>query len=150
VGKYDLTKLALNQLGAAIYFEKIALRPGKPMVFARLQNTVIFGLPGNPVSAAVTFHLFVRQSLLQMQGASATELKSGFAILSSPLKGAKERDSYLPIKLSINKEGQLIAHPIKWGGSSDFISFASADALVILPKNKIFAAGDSAKIVFLK
>jgi molybdenum cofactor synthesis domain-containing protein len=150
VGKYDLTKLALNELGAEIYFEKIALRPGKPMVFARLKNSLIFGLPGNPVSAAVTFYLFVRQSLLQMQGASDRELKSGFAILASALKGAKERDSYLPVKLLTNQEGQHIAEPIKWGGSSDFVSFAFADALIIIPQNKIIFAGDTAEIVFLK
>ncbi|MEP6923866.1 MAG: gephyrin-like molybdotransferase Glp [Pyrinomonadaceae bacterium] len=149
VGKYDLTKLALNELGATIYFEKIALRPGKPMVFARLHNTLIFALPGNPVSAVVTFLLFVRMSLLQLQGASDIKLKSGAAVLAKTLKGARERDSYLPVRLSIEDDAQLIAEPFKWGGSSDFVSFAKADALVIIPQNTTIVAGKIAKIVFL-
>ncbi len=150
VGKYDLTKLALKELGAEIYFEKIALRPGKPTVFARLKNALIFGLPGNPVSAAVTFHLFVRQCLLQMQGASKPELQNGFAVLTKSLKGIRERASYLPVKLSTDKKGQLIAEPVKWGGSSDFVAFAAAEALVILSPDKIISAGAVAKIVFLE
>ena len=149
VGKYDLTKLALKELNAQIYFEKVALRPGKPTVFARLKNSLVFGLPGNPVSAAVTFHLFVRQCLLQMQGAGKPELQNGFAVLTKTLKGIRERVSYLPVKLSTDKTGRLTAEPIKWGGSSDFVSFAAADGLVILPPNKIIQAGEAAKIVYL-
>lgn len=149
VGKYDLTKLALTELGAHIYFDKIAVRPGKPMVFARLGQTLIFGLPGNPVSAAVTFQLFVRPALLQMQGALQTELKQGFAILAEMLKGSKGRDSYLPVTLFTNEKGHLIAQPIKWGGSSDFVSFARAGALAIVSQNKNIAAQNVASIVFL-
>lgn len=150
VGKYDLTKLAFGELGARIYFDKIALRPGKPTVFGRLNDTLIFGLPGNPVSAAVTFYLFARTSLRQMQGASETELKTGCAVLNKNLKGVKERDSYLPVTISTDKQGQLVADPIKWGGSSDFISFAKADALVFVPQNTSLLAGEAALIVFLK
>ena len=150
VGKYDLTKLALNELGAKIYFEKIALRPGKPTVFASLGNVLVFGLPGNPISAAVTFHLLVRASLLQMQGARRPEAKDGYAVLAKTLKGVRERISYLPVKLSTDKNGRLMAEPVKWGGSSDFVSFAAADALVTIPPNKTVAAGEIVKIVFLE
>src|SRR5687767_15709016 len=69
----------LFRSGATIYFDKIRLKPGKPMVFARLGRSLIFGLPGNPVSAAVTFHLFVRKAILLMQGRSeehTSELQS--------------------------------------------------------------------------
>jgi molybdopterin molybdotransferase len=149
VGKYDFTKAALAELGAKIYFDKIALRPGKPTVFAKLADTLIFGLPGNPVSAAVTFHLFARAALLQMQGAAHPSPKSGTAILGNTLKGAKERDSYIPAKLTTDKKGSLIANPVKWGGSSDFISFARADALVFVPQGKILEEKETAEIVFL-
>lgn len=142
VGKYDFTKAALHELGAEIYFERVALKPGKPTVFARLNKTLIFGLPGNPVSAAVTFQLFVRSAILQMQGASETELKTNFAVLAKSLKGAKERDSYLPAKLTTDKKGCLIATPLKSGGSSDFVSFAQSDALVFVPQGKTIAAGE--------
>ena len=134
VGKYDHTKTALAELGAEIFFEKIRLKPGKPAVFARLGKTLIFGLPGNPVSAAVTFHLFVRKAILKMQGAASTEMKKGHALVGTNLKAAKDRDTYLPSRLEPNNLGQLIAHPLKWQGSSDFIGFARADSLIFVPR----------------
>ncbi|HEX5080854.1 MAG TPA: gephyrin-like molybdotransferase Glp, partial [Blastocatellia bacterium] len=64
MGDYDLVKPALNDLGAEILVEKVAIHPGKPMVFAKLGEKIIFGLPGNPVSVAVSFHMFARPALL--------------------------------------------------------------------------------------
>src|SRR5205814_5887950 len=74
MGVYDFTKAALKELGAEIFFERVSLRPGKPTVFARLNDTLIFGLPGNPVSVAVTFNLFARTALRVMQGAKEATL----------------------------------------------------------------------------
>ena len=149
VGKYDLTKAALLGLGAEIFFDKVRLKPGKPAVFARLGKTLVFGLPGNPVSAAVTFHLFVRKAILKMQAASTTELQKGFAILAADAKGANERDTYLPSRLETNKLGQLIARPLRWQGSSDFIGFARADSLVFVAKGKSIKKGEVNDIVYL-
>ena len=149
VGKYDLTKLALAELGAEIFFEKIRLKPGKPAVFARLGKTLVFGLPGNPVSAAVTFHLFVRKATLAMQGACMTDLRKGFAVLATDAKAARERDTYLPSRLETNKVGQLIAYPLKWQGSSDFIGFAHADSLIFVRQGQTMAAGEVAEVVYL-
>src|SRR5688500_2822897 len=130
MGVYDFTKAALIDLGAEIFFEKVALRPGKPTVFARLGETLIFGLPGNPVSVSVTFHLFVRTALRAMQGANECA-KPETAILLRKVKGAIERASYLPARLMISEKGSVIAEPLKWGGSSDFVAFARATALII-------------------
>ena len=149
VGKYDHTKAALSDLGAEIFFDRVRLRPGKPTVFARLGKTLIFGLPGNPVSAAVTFHLFVRNSILKMQGASATDLGRGFAVLGADAKAARERDTYLPSRLEANKLGQLIAYPLKWQGSSDFIGYSRADSLVFVPRGRTLAKGEVAEIAYL-
>ena len=149
VGKYDFTKTALIELGAEILFEKVALRPGKPTVFAKLNDKLVFGLPGNPVSVIVTFNLFVRPALLKMQGATEIELKSGFAVVTKDLKGAAERDSFLPARLSTDERGQLLCEPLKWGGSSDFVAFARADALVFVPRATVIKNGDAAKILFL-
>jgi molybdenum cofactor synthesis domain-containing protein len=149
VGKYDLTKAALRDLGAEIFFERLQLKPGKPTVFAQLGDVLIFGLPGNPVSTAATFYLFVRKALLLMQGAAQSDLKPGFAVLTKSGKGAKDRDSYLPATLKAGKGGQLFAEPLKWGGSSDFVGFARAEALIIVPAGKIFDEGDVVDIVFL-
>jgi molybdenum cofactor synthesis domain-containing protein len=149
VGKYDLTKAALLQLGAEIFFEKVRLKPGKPTVFARLDDKRIFGLPGNPVSVAATFFLFVRRALLQMQGANMCGLREGTAVTTAKIKGAKERDTYLPASLSTNKKGKLLAKPVRWHGSSDFVGFARAEALVFVPAGRTFAEGEAVDILFL-
>jgi molybdenum cofactor synthesis domain-containing protein len=134
MGVYDVTKLALHELNAEIFFERVALRPGKPSVFARLPNgTLVFGLPGNPVSVAVTFNLFARTALLAMQGANEPALKHENALLARSVKGNVDRESYLPAQLTTNDDGELIAFPLKWGGSSDFVSFALTTALAIVP-----------------
>ena len=134
MGVYDVTKSALKELDAEIFFERVALRPGKPTVFARLPNgTLVFGLPGNPVSVAVTFNLFARTALLAMQGVTEPAPKYDTALLARSVKGNVERESYLPAQLTTNDDGELIAFPLKWGGSSDFVAFALTTALVVVP-----------------
>jgi molybdenum cofactor synthesis domain-containing protein len=149
MGDYDFTKPALRELGAEIFFEKVSLKPGKPCVFAKLGEQFIFGLPGNPVSVITTFSLFVRTAILLMQNAKQTELKQGFAILSKQLKSAKERDSYLPATLEINENAQLIATPLRFSGSSDFVGFAKTDCLIFVPKGETLEAETIAKIAFI-
>ncbi len=151
MGVYDFTKTALQELGAEIFFERVALRPGKPTVFARLPNGALaFCLPGNPVSVSVTFNLFVRAALLAMQGASESALKQETAVLARSVKGALDRESYLPAQLTTNDDGQLIAFPLKWGGSSDFVAFAMATALVLVPAGlNLLETGSLVKIVRL-
>ena len=151
MGVYDVTKSALKELDAEIFFERVALRPGKPTVFARLPNgTLVFGLPGNPVSVSVTFNLFARAALLAMQGATEPALKHETAALARSVKGTTERESYLPAQLTTNDDGELIAFPLKWGGSSDFVAFAVATALVIVPANvQLLEAGSLVSVVRL-
>lgn len=148
VGKYDLTKTSLSDLGADILFDRIRLKPGKPTVFAKLGKTPIFGLPGNPVSVAVTFHLLVKAAIRKMQGGDCGMEKS-YAALAKPAKGTKERDSYLPCSLKTDKMGRMLAEPLKWHGSSDFLTYAKAEALVVVPRNRSFEKGDVVQIVRL-
>ncbi len=149
VGKYDLTKLALQELGAKIFFDKVALKPGKPTVFGKLKKTCVFGLPGNPVSAAVTFHLFVRHLIGRMQNVVNPCLRDGLAVAGDRAKGTRERDTYLPSKLSTDAVGRLVATSVRWMGSSDFVSFASADSLIFVPKGRDIEKGEVGRIVFL-
>ena len=151
VGVYDFTKAALKELGAQVFFERVALRPGKPAVFARLPNgTLVFGLPGNPVSVSVTFNLFARTAILAMQGAGETDLKNETAVLGNSVKGAEQRESYLPAQLSTDEDGTLIAQPLKWGGSSDFVAFAHASALIVVPPDEgVREAGTKVRVVRL-
>jgi molybdenum cofactor synthesis domain-containing protein len=150
MGVYDFMKPALKELGAEIFFERVALRPGKPTVFARLGNTLVFSLPGNPVSVAVTFSLFVRAALRKMQGAKQPGLIEETAVLARAVKGSGERESYLPAILRTDERGILLAEPLKWGGSSDFVAFARATALVNVAAGVGFLeSGSIVKIVRL-
>jgi len=134
MGVYDFTKTALKELGGEIFFERVALRPGKPTVFARLPNGVlVFGLPGNPVSVSVTFNLFARTSLLAMQGAQEPAPEEEWAILERSVKGSVDRESYLPAQIRTGEAGHLLVQPLKWGGSSDLVAFARATGLIRVP-----------------
>ncbi len=149
VGKYDLTKAALAGLGARIMIEKVSLRPGKPMVFARLADTLIFGLPGNPVSASVTFYLFVRLAVMLMQNANEPHLRQSTAIVESSVKAAAERHTFLPARLETRSDGRQYVKPSKWHGSSDFIGFAETDCLISLAAGKSIKAMETVEVVLL-
>jgi molybdenum cofactor synthesis domain-containing protein len=159
MGRYDFTKEALRGLGAEIFFERVSLRPGKPTVFARLraggasgrgEGALVFGLPGNPVSVSVTFNLFARTALRALQGSNEPAPVEETAVLARAAKGAAERASYLPASLSTDGEGRLLAEVLRWGGSSDFVAFARATALVIIPAGvKAAEAGSVVRVVRL-
>jgi molybdenum cofactor synthesis domain-containing protein len=150
MGVYDFTKTALRELGAEIMFERVSLRPGKPTVFARLGKTLVFGLPGNPVSVSVTFNLFARAAIRALQGAKEAAPVAETAILTRRLKGSAERAGYLPALLKTNSAGHLLAEPLKWGGSSDFVAFAQATALIIVPQGvNFYEAGQVVNVVKL-
>ncbi len=149
MGVYDFTKTAFRELGAEIFFERVALRPGKPTVFGKIGDKLIFGLPGNPVSVAVTFNLFARAALCAMQGAAEKTLPEVTTVLERNLKASADRESYLPAVLRTDEDGRLLAEPVRWGGSSDFVSFARANGLIIVPAGVALTAGDRAKCLRL-
>ena len=139
MGDYDLVKPALLELGAEIFVEKVAMHPGKPTVFAKLGDKIIFGLPGNPVSVAVSFHLFARPALMKMQGATEIHLPRFQAYASRQVKGAPPRRSHQPGKLTI-KNGRAEVEPLKWSGSSDLVAFMNADCLIVIPEDRASVA----------
>ncbi len=133
MGAYDLVKAALRRLGATLVFEKVRLHPGKPTVFALLREKPIFALPGNPVSVAVTFLLFVYPAVRQMMGARERVLPAVQARLTADVRRAPDRRSYLPGRLTM-EAGEAKVEPLRWGGSSDVIAFVSANALIVVPE----------------
>ena len=131
MGDYDLVKAALADIGADLFFDKVIIRPGKPVVFARLGNTYFFGLPGNPVSTSVTFNVFVRPAIRKMQGDNSPQLPIVRAELVRSIKDSSSRRSYLPGYLFI-KDGRAMVEALRWGGSSDLVAFMKANALIIV------------------
>jgi molybdopterin molybdotransferase len=131
MGDYDLVKAALTEIGAEIHFDRVIIRPGKPIVFGRRGETYFFGLPGNPVSTSVTFNVFVRPAIRKMQGETSPALATVGAQLSRTVKDSSSRRSYLPARLFI-QEGRAVVEPLKWGGSSDLVAFMRANALIVV------------------
>jgi molybdenum cofactor synthesis domain-containing protein len=150
MGDYDLVKPALIDLGAEILIEKVAMHPGKPTVFAKLGEKTIFGLPGNPVSVAVSFHLFARPALLKMQGAGDVHLPRTKVYASRTVKGAPPRRSHQPGRLVI-REGRAEVEPLKWSGSSDLVAFMRADCLIVVSEDRqSLSEGELVEIIFLR
>lgn len=149
MGDYDLVKGALAEMGAEVYFEKVMIRPGKPTVFARRDQTYFFGLPGNPVSTSVTFNVFARPAIRKMQGERKPSLPTVRAALARPLKDASSRRSYLPARLTI-ENGRALAEPLRWGGSSDLVAFMRSDALIVVrEESHDLAEGELVEVVLL-
>jgi molybdopterin molybdotransferase len=134
MGDYDLVKAALLEIDAEIFFDKVQIRPGKPIVFARRGNTYYFCLPGNPVSTSVTFNVFVRPAIRKMQGDDSPLMPNVQASLAHPVHDASSRRSYLPGRLFI-ENGRAVVEPLKWGGSSDLVAFVNANALIIVAED---------------
>ena len=141
-GDFDFVEKALGELGVVLHVTAVRVKPGAPFVFATHGDTLIFGLPGNPVSAQVTFDLFARPALLKMQGAAAFLRPTLAATLESPLMNRSGRRNYLPVVVT-ESEGGRRAAPVLTQGSGDTLAHAMANALAVLePDQTSLAAGD--------
>jgi len=148
-GDYDLVEPALLELGATFLFTKVAIKPGAPLVFGRLGEALVFGLPGNPVSAQVTFDLFVRPALLKMQGSRALERLRVRVELLAGVKNRSGRKSHVPARVRF-EGGRLVARPVRSMGSGDLAAHARANALVVIDADREeAAAGETAEALLL-
>jgi len=133
VGEKDLVKPILRKLGAEIGLWRVAIRPGKPFLFGRLGRRLIFGLPGNPVSAYVTFLVFVRPALLRLQGWRGEPNVRRKVVLSHVVRNHGDRPHYLRGRLagdSFSLVGPQESHAL--------FALSQADALVRLePKQEL-------------
>ncbi len=131
VGDHDLISKVLGENGLTVAFHKIAMRPGKPLLFGSLRGTPFFGLPGNPVSAMVCAILFLGPALEKMQGLPGAAPPTRKAKLSCTLKANDKREDYLRSALSYDDTGTLIAAPFPKQDSGMVSSLARCDGLVI-------------------
>jgi molybdopterin molybdotransferase len=133
VGPHDLVRAALADLGAEEVFWRVAVRPGKPVAFSVRGRTLVFGLPGNPVSALVGFELFVRPALLALQGAREPGPLYLPARLAAAVRQNADRDELLRARLRMDADGALV-QPLGGQESHMIVRAASADALVFVPR----------------
>jgi molybdopterin molybdotransferase len=130
VGPHDHVKPALTALGVEEVFWRVAMRPGKPLWFGRRGDQVVFGLPGNPVSAMVTFLLFARPALRAMQGAPAAPPRRR-AVLGTPVPRQRGRDEAVRVRID---DGRVL--PTGPQGSHQLHSMLGAEALAIVPRGE--------------
>jgi molybdopterin molybdotransferase len=124
-------------------FWKVAIRPGKPFVFGRWGEKHLFGLPGNPVSAFVTFLLLVRPALLRWQGAANIDLLSSFGALAEALGNDGDRRHFVRVRLDATGQVRLAGLQ----GSHILSSLAQANGLVEAPPRTTLPAGARVKVL---
>ena len=129
-GDYDRAADAASAAGFEILFHGVAVKPGKPIAFGRKERCFWFGLPGNPVSALTTFHLFVGAALDRFEGIHRDRFVS--ARLSRAVASKPGRETYRDARL-FAEEGELRVEPIDSRGSHDILAQASRNALLALP-----------------
>ncbi len=137
VGEMDFVKSAFSDLGGQLEFWKVAIRPGRPFVFGQLNGKFLFGLPGNPVSAFVSFLLLARPALLRWQGAVETGLSRQTGTLSEAVSNDGGRRHFMRVRMDANG----VVHPTGAQASHILSSLAAANALMDVPPNTTFAAG---------
>ncbi|HEX2661978.1 MAG TPA: gephyrin-like molybdotransferase Glp [Candidatus Acidoferrum sp.] len=147
MGKYDLVENVLKALGAEFFFDAVAIRPGKPAVFAVCQGKPVFGLPGNPVSTMVTFQLFVTPAIALLSGAAAHPLPLLEALLAEALNERPGLDHFLPARIEWRaREPEVRA--LKWQGSGDIAALAGANCFVLVPADRPkIAAGERVSVL---
>ena len=148
VGPHDHVKDALRDLGVEERFWGVRLRPGKPTWFGARDGTLAFGLPGNPVSAMVTFQLFARPALAALQGASPDAPRTT-AVLAHPLTRNERREEAVRVRLRHSDEG-LVAESTGQQGSHMLTSMLGADGLALIqPGDGSLEAGERVEVELL-
>jgi molybdopterin molybdotransferase len=133
VGAADFIPGLFHELGARLRFHGVAMKPGKPVAFATRGDQLVFALPGNPVSALVTFLLLVRPALRARMGHESPAGLTATAVLTDPLKKAPGREEFVRARLSAGPGGAWRATPCRGQGSHMLGGLARADALIRFP-----------------
>jgi molybdopterin molybdotransferase len=154
-GEYDLVEGALSKLSAEFFFTGVQIQPGKPLVFGQAslpesqRPTYFFGLPGNPISAMVTFELFTRMMVRALAGAAPAPMRGTKARLAKSVRVKTGLTRFLPAHLSGPWNDPQVA-AVKWQGSGDIAAFAKADCLLVIPPDREqFEPGDMMTVLWL-
>lgn len=147
VGEADFTKVVLEKVGQ-INFWKLAIKPGKPFAFGKLDNAWFCGLPGNPVSALVTFYQLVQPLIAKLQGQKQWKKPPHFsAITVTNLKKAPGRLDFQRGFYQLNEQGQIEVQPVGFQGSHLFSAFVKSNCFIVLEQERgNVAAGETVTI----
>lgn len=149
VGDFDFVREALGADGLARGFYKVAMRPGKPLMFGHFGSLPVLGLPGNPVSTAITARIFLRAAIEKLLGANLKKDKK-MAVLDADLPENDERQDYIRAKVKINSDGTHVVTPFSRQDSAMAATLAKADCLIVRsPFAKPAKTGELVKILDL-
>ncbi len=149
VGKYDLVKNTLSQLGMQVKFWRVAMKPGKPLIFGTIGTKPVFGVPGNPTAAMISFEQFVRPALLKMMGHVNLFRPVIEATLAEELNIISDRLHLVRCKL-FEKDGNMLAVSTGNQSSGALRSMILADGVMIVPPSQgALARGDRVKVQLL-
>ena len=150
VGDYDVVREGLADAGVELAFWAVRMKPGKPVSFARHGAVPVLGLPGNPVSAWVTFELFVRPGLRRMLGDPRPQRPRVQVTLESALRHTPGRTEFARARL-VRRGGQLFAQPLARQSSGALSSMVSVDALLEIPAERAdLSAGTTLNAVLIQ
>jgi molybdopterin molybdotransferase len=139
-GKYDLVEKVLQDLGAEFFFDAVAIRPGKPIVFGWCRGKPVFGLPGNPVSTMVTFELFAVVAIEKMSGARPQPLATFKAKLAHPVNEKGGVAHFLPARVTWPASGTESGPTVEallWEGSGDIGAVARGNCFLVVHPSKL-------------
>jgi len=149
-GKLDLVPGVLQELGVEAHFHKVEMKPGKPVFFGTRGKTLVFGLPGNPVSSLVCFELFVRPAIRRLMGHSDAGPHWIKAVLTEKFVYRTDRPTYHPARLEPTPTGWAVK-PVPWFGSADLRGLLEADGLALFPPgNAEHGAGEVLAVLNLE
>jgi len=135
VGPHDLVRAVERELGVEEVFWRVAVKPGKPLAFGVRGRTLVFGLPGNPVSALVSFEVFVRTALRALQGESEPRPQFAVGRIAGEVRRNVERDEFLRARTRVD-DGEMLLEPVSGQESHMITRAAGADALVLVPRGE--------------
>ena len=149
MGDFDFVPGVLKGLGVEILFDSVAVKPGRPTVFGRVGDTVVFGLPGNPVSTLVITELLLMPALRRMMGEQNPAPTMLDAVLDAPISHKPKRASFRPVTLA-RSDGVWHATPVEYNGSADLAGAARGDGFAEIPKGvRELPAGAGARVLLL-
>ena len=149
VGEYDYVKAALEAVGTSMAFWKVSMTPGRPLTFGAIDETIVFGLPGNPVASMVTFELFMRPALLKMQGYTHLYRPTIKAVLQEDITKSLGRKQFIRVTLE-QRDGTFFASRTGAQGSGILRSMSIADGLAVSHEEQEFMeAGQEIEVMLL-